>query len=278
VTAAAREEPVLELGGEATPVPRLAMDLWRSRGLLRILARKDFFVRYRRASLGMAWAVLVPLVQATVLAVVVSRFVHFRDVHVDYVVFVFSGTLVWNTFSTTVSAAATSIVDGAGLSTKIYFPRALLPLVTVASNLYGLVPSVGILLVLALATGAPLGPRLVLLLPALALTALLAAAFGLVLAALHVYFRDVRYIVQTALVAWFYATPVFYPLEAAGRLAPLLRANPATGMIELMRAATVGADPGFLTAVWWSLGWVAALVTLGAALHRRFDRVFVDLL
>src|SRR5205807_10064823 len=101
---------------------------------------------------------------------------------------------------------------------------------------------------------------------------------ALVLAALHVYFRDVRYLVQAALLAWFYVTPVFYPLRLAKGLAPWIRANPATGAVELMRAATVGADPGWLPAGGGSLAWPATLFAAALVLYRRHDRVFVDLL
>jgi ABC-type polysaccharide/polyol phosphate export permease len=106
----------------------------------------------------------------------------------------------------------------------------------------------------------------------------LTAAFCLTLAALHVYFRDVRWMVQAALVAWIYISPVIYPLSRAHGLAHVLWINPATGMVELFHAAIVGASGDWLPAVWWSLGWVIGLSVVGIALFRRFDRVFVDLL
>jgi ABC-type polysaccharide/polyol phosphate export permease len=73
---------------------------------------------------------------------------------------------------------------------------------------------------------------------------------------------------------------VFFPLSTAGSglLRKLIEANPITGLVELFRASVVGGDPGWLVALWWSLGWTVALLALAAALYRRFDRVFVDLL
>ena len=267
-----------ELGGEATATRALVADLWRSRRLLGLLARKDFFVRYRRASFGTLWAIGLPVVQAVVLALVFSRIVKVATPGRSYATFVFSGVAAWTFFSSTLSVAGTAIVDGSALSTKIYFPRALLPLVAVAANAYGLVLSLVVLVVMAAATGSAPGARILLLVPATALLVALAAGFSLVLAALHVYFRDVRYVLQAALLAWFYVTPVIYPLTLARGLARWLAVNPLTGAVELVRASVMGADTGWVSAVWWSLGWTAVLAVLALALHRRFDRVFVDLL
>jgi hypothetical protein len=158
---------------EPGPVPtsELVMNVWRHRTLLAVLARKDFHVRYRRASLGLLWAIGMPVLQAAVLAVVFGRFV--ADGIPHYAAFVLAGTVAWTFISSTIPAAATSIVDGSDLSTRIYFPRALFPLVSVAANVYGFVLALGVLLVGVIAFGVPLGARLLLLVPG----ALLAIAF-----------------------------------------------------------------------------------------------------
>jgi lipopolysaccharide transport system permease protein len=277
VSVAQRNPTTLVLDGEVTPVRTLLKDLWRSRELLVVLARKEFFVRYRRASFGMVWAVGIPLVQAVVLAVVLHHFVRFKTAGA-YPVFVFSGIVGWNFFSSGISTATGSIVDNREISTKIYFPRAVFPAMTVFSGVYGMALTVVLLIVFESAYGTVPGIRTLLLLPAMALAVVLTVAVGLVLAALQVYFRDVKFVVQAALLGWFYLTPVFYPLNALGKLRPLLRANPVTGLVELFRAGSVGADPGWVTSIWWSLGWTAALVAAAALLYRRFDRVFADLL
>ena len=267
-----------DLVGESTSLLTLGRQLVASRHLLAILARKDFFVRYRRASLGLLWAVALPLVQAGVMAVVFS---HVLRIHTgsNYAVFVYSGLLPWAFFSATVPAAATAIVDGQDLATKIYFPRAILALSPVGSNLYGFLPSLGILVVFALFGHVPFGWNWLLLIPAVVVMAALTAGFCLVLAALHVYFRDVRYLVQAALTAWIYLTPVLYPLtRAPGFLRHFLQLLPTTGMVELFRAGSVGADPGWIGALINTVVWSVGLLVVAAFLYRRFDRVFVDLL
>lgn len=266
------------LEGELTPLPQLGRELWQSRELIAILARKDFYVRYRRASLGLLWAVGLPLFQALVLAVVFSRVVR---VHTEsnFAVFVLIGMVGWTYFSNTLSVASTSIVEGSGLSTRIYFPRAVLPLVSVIANLYGYVITLVITLVLCPFLGVGLGLHTLWLVPATALAVAVTAGACLVSSALHVYFRDIRYIVTAAVIGWFYLTPVFYPLSLVhGLLRAVVVANPLTGVVELMRAATAGADADWAKTVLVSVIWTLLLLGLGAALHRRFNRVFSDLL
>lgn len=267
-----------ELEGQLTPVRRLARELWDSRELIGILARKDFYVRYRRATLGLFWAVGLPLFQAVVLAVVFSRVVRIHT-RISFTIFVLTGMVAWTYFSNTLTAASTSIVDGSGLSTRIYFPRAVLPVVSVAANLYGYAITLAILVVLCPFFGVGLGLRLLWLLPETVVLVALTTGTCLVTSALHVYFRDVRYVVTAAVIGWFYLTPVFYPLGLAhGALRALITANPLTGVVELLRQAIARADPGWVPAVAVTLAWTAALLVAGALLHRRYDRVFTDLM
>jgi ABC-type polysaccharide/polyol phosphate export permease len=118
-----------------------------------------------------------------------------------------------------------------------------------------------------------------LLVPAVLLLLALTIVFAAVLAALHVYFRDVRYLVQAGLLLAFYLTPVFYPLDRApAALADVVKVNPTTGVIELYRAATVGADAHYGVAVAISVAWALVLAAAAARLYARYDRVFADLL
>ena len=268
-----------ELRGSVTPIRTLLRDLWSKRALIRLLARRDFHVRYRRASFGLLWVVAVPVIQAVVLSIVFSRIVRVRT-DVPYPVFVLSGLLAWLFFSATVSAAVTAITGGSSLAAKVYFPRAILPLVVVRSNLYGFGLRLAVVIAAALAFGVGIGPSIALLAPALALLVLLAAGFSLVLAALQVYFRDVSFIVTAVMQAWFWGSAVIHPVSLVERnplLHAALVANPATGVVGLVRWAITG-EPIAVAFVLSTIAWCVALVTLAVFLYRRFDRVFVDLL
>ncbi|HVT77698.1 MAG TPA: ABC transporter permease [Acidimicrobiales bacterium] len=257
------------------PVRGIVRDVWRSRGLIAVLARKDFFVRYRRTSFGLLWAVGLPLLQAMILTLV---FGHLLRSHApDYAAYVFAGMVPWSYFSSTLGGGATAIVDNSSLSNRIYFPRAVLPLVSAVSAMYSVAVSVAILVVMCLGFGVHLGPKLLLLIPGVVLVAVLASAFSLVLAALHVYFRDVRFLVTAALTVWLYVTPIIFSIDQLPRsLRPFVRVNPMTGVVELFRFATVGASSNWTLSLLVTGAWIVALVVLALVLHRRFDRLFAD--
>lgn len=268
-----------ELRGEVTKLRQLLAHLWRSRELIRMLARKSFFVRYRRASFGMLWSVGLPIAQAAVLAVVFSRVVRI-ETEVSFPVFIFSGVLPWTLFSGSLSAAVTSIIDGGNLATKVYFPRAIFPIVVIGGGLYGFLPGLAVLIGMAVLFGVPLGLHLLFLIPAMGLLLLLTTGFCLVLAALQVYFRDIRYVLQAALFGWFYGSAILFPVShiPSGPLRQIFLANPATGMIQAFRIAIVDSATQFDVAVLWTIGWGVALMVLAGFLYRRYDRTFVDLL
>jgi lipopolysaccharide transport system permease protein len=269
-----------ELRGEKSALRPMLRALFRSRDLLRALAKKNFVANYRRASLGMIWAIALPLIEAAVLAVIFSGLIKIRHglrSNEYFAVFIYAGILPWHYFFGTVSSSVSSIVGGSNLSTRIYFPRAIFPLINVRSNLYGFFPAVGVLVAMSFVFGVRPGVHMLLLVPAVVLLILLTSGFSLVFAALQVYFRDIRWIVQAVTRPWFYASGVFFPLDLAGeRLQAILRINPVVGVLQMFRAGTIGGDTDWQIAVWWTLGWIAALFVSAALLYRRFDRVFAD--
>jgi lipopolysaccharide transport system permease protein len=269
--------PVLRLG----PGP-MARRAWLATmaahlDVLLVLARQDFHVRFKRAALGVLWAVAVPAVQAVVMIVVFSHFV--RAHHgVPYGAYVLSGILPWSYFMATMPSAVTAIVDGSGMTDKVWFPRALLPLVPCLSGLVGLAISMVILVIVAPLLGAAIAPRIVLLIPACLLLFVITSSLGLVLAALQVYYRDVRFIVIAALGVWLYATPIMYARYNVGRLGPWLDFNPMTGVVSVFHLAVIGDHGPWLRAVAVSVAVTAALLVAALEAYRRHDRLFVDLL
>jgi lipopolysaccharide transport system permease protein len=261
--------------GWTSPVA-FGREMRRSTELCVTLARKDFFVRYRRAALGIVWAIALPALQAVVLAVILSRVARIDVPH--YAVFILSGIVAWTYFSTTLGVASTSIVDNSALSSRIYFPRAVLPISACLSNLFALVISFVITLVVAILSGVWPGWSLFYIVPGLLLTFLLTASATLVLSAAHVYFRDVRYAVQAVLLVWFYVTPVFYPITLLHGLARrAVEANPVTGCVELFHAAVVGGEVSAVS-IAYTAAWTALLLVAAVILHCRHDRTFADLL
>ena len=243
-----------------------------------VLVRKDFQTRFKRASLGVLWAVAVPVLQGVVMAFVFKLVLGNRvGARGDsFAAYVLSGMLAWSYFAGTIGTAATSIVDGAGLSDKVWFPRLLLVVVPATANLVGLGISLVVLLTLGPFVGLDLGLRLVLLVPASALLVAFTVALSLVLAALHVYFRDTRFIVQAALLVWLYVTPIVYPRALLRGLAPWADLNPMTGVVSLYHEAIGSRGDALARPVLVSLAVTVVLLVVGLEAQRRHDRLFVD--
>jgi lipopolysaccharide transport system permease protein len=268
---------VVEVGPAPASLRSWLTAVWGHRDVLWMLARKDFQVRYKRASLGVLWAVAVPILQATVLAVVFSHIVRTPN-KVPFGPFVFAGIVCWSYFSSATQTSASSIVDGAGLTDKVWFPRALLSIVPCLANLVGFGVAVVALLVVAPVLGAPLTPWLLVLVPASLLLVGFTVALGLLLSALDVYFRDVKFLTAAGLLVWIYATPIVYPQSALGRLGPWLDFNPMTGIVDLFHLAVLGSFEDWHRAVIVTVAATIALFVAGIEAQRRYDRLFVDLL
>lgn len=267
---------MLSLDDRPEPTGRWLRSMVAHREVLLALASKDFKVRYKRAALGVLWAVALPLVQSVVMIVVFSRFARVEVADLDYAGYLLAGMVPWAYLGVTVSAATTGIVDGAGLTDKIWFPRALLALAPVLANLVGLAISIAIVVPIEGARG-NLGVATLLLVPAGALLLALTTGIGLVASAAYVRFRDVRFVVQAVMLVAFYATPVLYPIGVLGDLADLARANPFTGAVNLFQAALADV-PVDRPAVAVTVSTSLVLLALGTHLQRSNDRLFVDLL
>ena len=273
---AERPLPVLHLDKRPESFREWATGIYRHRGVLLELAKKDFRVRYKRASLGVLWAAAVPLLQSIVMAFVFSRVGAFGDTEFSYAGFVLAGMAAFSYASLAVNAATTAIVENSGLTDKVWFPRALLALVPSVSNLVTLGISIVIVIVALPILGAPITLWLLLLIPASILLVTFVTGLGLVLSALYVYFRDVKFMVQAFMLIWFYVTPIVYPPSALQDAGRWLYLNPLTGIVGLFQRAAVDAPVPSGGAIVVSVVASIVLMVAGVLLHRRHDRLFVD--
>ena len=153
---------VLELTSAPTKFVPWIRELWAFRHVTGILARKDFQTKYKRASFGIVWAVVLPLLQGIVFVVLFTRIGRFGHQGYSYAAFVLAGNLTWSYFATVAAAASTSIVDNSMMTDKVWFPRSIVVLVPCISNLFGLATSLVILLAAMPIVNAPYTWRLVL--------------------------------------------------------------------------------------------------------------------
>lgn len=272
-----RNEPLLVLDGRPETRRKTVRAVVDHRKVLVAMARTDFQVNYKRAVLGLVWAVAIPLIQAAVLAIIFSKVASFTIPGLSVGAYVLTGVLPWAYFAGTLGAGATAIVDRSTLADKVWFPRLVLPLAPVLANLIQLGISMVLMIALLPVLGSPLSARLLLLIPAIALLVAFTSALAATLAVCHVYFRDIRHLVQAAILLWFYATPIFYP---ATQLPAWIRAfldfNPMSGVIILFRMATVGRVDYWHRALTVSIGSTIVLLVIVVELYRRLDRLVVD--
>ena len=271
--------PVMVIEGEDVSLARELRELWRSRELLYFLAWRDLKVRYKQTVLGLAWAILQPVLTMVVFSVVFGHFAKVPSDGLPYPVFVYCALLPWSLFAHALTESSQSLVANRALITKVYFPRLVIP---IAPLFVGLVDFAiaGVVLVGLMAWYGILPGIGLLALPAFVLLALLTAlAVGIWLAALNVRYRDVRYALPFLTQLWFFATPVAYPSSLLPEpWRSLYGANPMVGVVEGFRWALLDHPgiPGSLITV--SVVTVLLLLLGGLRYFTRMERAFADVI
>ncbi|CAN5727678.1 N/A [soil metagenome] len=220
--------------------------LWAYRELLMNLVRKELKVKYKNSTLGFCWSLLNPMMYLVVFYVVFQLVL---GANVPYfAVFLLTGLLAWNLYSVSLGAATGSIVGNSSLVNKIYFPREILPLSTVGANIVHFFLQ-SLVLVAALAVFG-LRPELAyvwLVLPALVVLLIFTSAMAIFLSAVNVYARDTQHLLELALLAWFWMTPIVYPwgviagtLGGAGLPVSLTLVNPMTSVVLAFQRGLYG--------------------------------------
>ncbi|HET6574194.1 MAG TPA: ABC transporter permease [Fimbriiglobus sp.] len=252
-------------------------ELWRYRELLFFLTLRDVKLRYKQTALGVAWAVLQPLLTMAVFTIFFGKLGKMPSDGKPYAVFVLAALVPWQLFAYALTQSSNSLVAEQRLITKVYFPRLIVP---VASVLAGLVDfAVAFVLLLLLMAGYGVAPGWgVLAAPVFALFALLTAlAVGLWLSALNVQYRDVRYTIPFLTQFWLFVTPVAYPASIVPEAyRPLYGLNPMAGVVEGFRWALLGTDAPNWGLVTVSAGVVVLLLTGGLFYFRRMEKTFAD--
>jgi len=258
-------------------------ELWEYRELLYFLTWRDVKVRYKQAILGVAWAVLQPVLTMVVFTIVFDKImdVQYTPTIVDgkevpYAIFTYAALLPWQLFAGAIQRSGISLVGNANLLTKVYFPRLIIPISAVVAGLVDFAISFVVFLILMAAYGLPPSwhmfwlPLLVLLAMATALV------FGLWLSALNVLYRDVQYVIPFLVQLWMFLSPVIWSQTFDKPLYNFLYSlNPMVGVINGFRWALIGGDPpGGTTAV--SAAMVLVLLVTGLLYFKRMERTFAD--
>jgi lipopolysaccharide transport system permease protein len=252
-------------------------DVWDHRELLWILALRDVRVRYKQATLGVAWALLQPITQTILFTLLFNRIAGLgSDSSVPYPVFCLAGVVVWSLFASGLSHASESLIASSNLVTKVHFPRAVIPLATIVTAVVDFAIATALLLAAMAIFRTPIAVSAWLALPMALLAALLAASLGLWTSALNLRYRDIRHALPFFIQVCIYATPVFYSSSRIpARWQWLLYLNPMAAVVDGFRAALFGGE------LPWARIGLAALSTvilgaLGFIWFRHTEQTFAD--
>jgi ABC-2 type transport system permease protein len=267
-------------------------DLLSYRELITNLVRKELRVKYKNSALGFVWSMLNPAMTLFIFWIVFEKFLVQGVPH--FPIWILCGLLPWNMWSAALGSSVGSFIGNASLVTKVYFPREALPIAAIGASLMHFFFQLIVLLGALVVFRYPIHREALVLVPAALLTELLLlCGVCLIVAVLNVYFRDVQHLLELALLAWFWMTPIVYPISLVlsnlGKLGKLYMLNPMTsvvlafqrgiyGKIAYRDSAGVVHDLLVRASLWWYLrnlaivsGAAVVLTAIGWAIFRRLE-------
>ncbi len=255
-------------------------ELWNYKGLFYFLAWRDIKVRYKQTVFGISWAILQPFTMMVVFSLIFGKMAKIPSDDIPYPVFVYTGLLLWNLFSSALGGISQSLVGNAAIIQKVYIPKLI---IATSSALVYLIDFFFATLVLAgIMIYYHFSPDIkgLLLLPLVLMIVLLTSlGLGLFLAAVNVRYRDVRYILPFFIQLLIFVTPVIYPISIVpGKFRWLLLLNPMTGAIEIFKAGFLGTGSVSWHAFFISLAISALFFLFGLWYFLKTEKLFADVI
>lgn len=254
-------------------------EIWKYKELLYFFTWRDLKVRYKQTAIGALWAIFQPFITMVVFTVFFGGLLNVPSDGVPYPIFVYTGLLFWQFFSSALSDTSNVLITNQSIITKVYFPRLILPLSSVATKFIDFAIASIILVGMMIYYGYT--PNLIglLIIPLLLLITFMASVgLGLFLASINVKYRDVRYALPFFIQILMFLTPVIYPAGVLGKYSWILALNPMMGVIQSARAALLGT-----TVLNWTLVGVSLLATtliliVGIYVFKKTERYFADVI
>jgi len=253
-------------------------EIWAYRELVLALTLRDVRVRYKQTVLGVAWAVVQPVMTMVIFSIIFGRLAEIPSDGLPYPIFVFSGLVAWNFFNTAVSSGGVSLLGASSLISKVYFPRFIIPLSSVGVSIIDFLIALIILFFLMLFYSVPLTGQIILL-PFL-FFGLMCIVVGISagLSAVTIAYRDFRFVIPFALQIWLYITPVIYPVSfIPENWQWLIYLNPIFGWVDGIRSSILGLPINWLAIAISSL-LTTAIVFFGAKYFSKAERRFADVI
>jgi lipopolysaccharide transport system permease protein len=253
-------------------------ELWAYRELLYFLTLRDIKIRYKQTAIGVAWAILQPVVTTAIFTLLFSTWARFETGDVPYPLFALSALAIWLFTHGSITIASGSFISNTNLVTKVYFPRLIVPLAATLAGLFDLLFSVGVLAAVMVYYRTPLTLNLFMAPVFILLAFIQAAAFGTLLSAMNVRFRDVKFALPFLLQVWMIASPIFYPVGLLPQKWRYVYAiNPLTGIIDGFRSSLFGL-PFDWQIIGISAGSILVLCVVSLFIFKRMEDDFADVI
>lgn len=254
-------------------------DIWRYRELLYFLAWRDILVRYKQTIIGVAWAVIRPLLTMLILTFIFGKLAKMNSGGVPYPILVFCGMLPWQFFATAFAESGNSLVSNSGMISKVYFPRLVVPASSVITSFVDFLISSVLMTVIMVCYGYIPGPAIAFLPIFILLAFATAFGAGLWISALMVRYRDFRFIVPFIVQFGLYVSPVGFSSGVVPDQWRLLYSlNPMVGVIDGFRWAILGEQNLYWPGFGFSVVGVTLIIISGIWYFRRTERTFADVI
>jgi lipopolysaccharide transport system permease protein len=257
-------------------------DVWSYRDLLWLLVRRDFVSFYKQTIFGPLWFFIQPIFTTILFTIVFSKMGGFSTEGIPAPLFYMCGTVAWNYFADCLTKTSTVFKDNAHIFGKVYFPRLIMPLSIVFSNLVRFAVQFILFLILwayYMLQGAPVQPNgFIFLFPAIiALMALLGLGLGLIITAMTTKYRDLAFVVTFGVQLLMYATPIIYPLSSAPlKYRNIIALNPLSGLIETFRYSFIGKGHLYADAFTYSIVATFVVLIIGVIVFNKVEKNFMD--
>lgn len=257
-------------------------DLWNYRDLLWLMVRRDFVSFYKQTVFGPLWFFIQPIITTFIFTIIFGRLARISTEGAPPVLFYLSATVAWNYFADCLTKTSTVFRDNSGIFGKVYFPRLIIPLSIIFSNLVKFSVQFILLLIMlgwSLFKQENVHPNAyVLLFPVIiVLMAMLGLGIGLIVTAMTTKYRDLAFLVAFGVQLVMYATPVIYPLSAAPeKYRTLITLNPVTGLIETFRHGFLGTGKFYADAFIYSVIASIVLFFVGLITFNKVEKNFID--
>lgn len=258
-------------------------EMWRYRDLFVLFVRRNITTQYKQTVLGPLWFLINPILSVLVYVVVFGGIAGVPTDGVPAPLFYLLGVAVWGYFSACVNATSNSFVENANIFGKVYFPRMLMPLVSVTTQLVNfgvqlLIFAVVFAFYMLTGTALILSWRIVLFPLLIVVLALLAMGFGMVISSMTTKYRDLQILMSQIVSLWMYVTPVIYPLSMVKNptLHTVMSLNPVTPLMESFKYCLLGVGDFSLPWLGYSLLMTLLLLLFGIVLFNKVQKSFMD--